>query len=201
MRKETDAKIHKLTEKAMEDIKARDNYYLGRLYVKVLRAYKEVLKPRIMQILESREERHYWIEFLRTSYPQEGETRPCYEVISYDEWFDWVEQGDDKDDRAYVLSSLFMYSLDGKTNPGVVRLMDNYYSESVMSGFGCRFHSYSWAGSGIPLYRRRIELCKDYAEKLANAEARSFFLEDIKVWEKNIVDERLRNANEKAIYG
>ena len=71
MRKETDAKIHKLTEKAMEDIKARDNYYLGRLYVKVLRAYKEVLKPRIMQILESREERHYWIEFLRTSYPQE----------------------------------------------------------------------------------------------------------------------------------
>ena len=172
MRKETDAKIHKLTEKAMEDIKARDNYYLGRLYVKVLRAY-----------------------------PQEGETRPCYEVISYDEWFDWVEQGDDKDDRAYALSSLFMYSLDGKTNPGVVRLMDNYYSESVMSGFGCRFHSYSWAGSGIPLYRRRIELCKDYAEKLANAEARSFFLEDIKVWEKNIVDERLRNANEKAIYG
>lgn len=199
--KELALHIHEMMEKAMEDIKARDNYYLGRLYVKVLRAYKEALKPRIMHILESRENRYYWIEYLRTSYPQEGETRPCYEVISYDEWFDWVEQGEDKDDRAYVLSCLFMYSLDGKANPELVRLMDNYYSKSVMSGFSCRFHSYSWAGSGIPLYRSRIELCKDYAEKLTNAEAKAFFLDDIKGWEKNIEEERLRNANEKAIYG
>ena len=56
-------------------------------------------------------------------------------------------------------------------------------------------------GRGIPLYRSRIELCKDYAEKLTNAEAKAFFLDDIKGWEKIIEEERLRNANEEAIYG
>lgn len=193
--------IHEMMEIAMKDIRARDNYYLGRLYVKILRSYKEMLKPKLLSILERREDRYFWMQYLRTSYPQEGEKTPCYEVISYDEWFDWVEQGIDKEDRAYVLSSLFKFSVDGKANPEVIRLMDKYYSKSVMSGFGSRFHSYSWAGTGIPLYRSRIELCKDYIDKLSNNEAKAFFLEDLKVWEKHIEEERLRNANEKAIYG
>lgn len=64
-----------------------------------------------------------------------------------------------------------------------------------------RWRTRKGGGSGIPLYRSRIELCKDYAEKLTNAEAKAFFLDDIKGWEKNIEEERLRNANEKAIYG
>ncbi len=193
--------VHEMMEKSMEDVKTRDNYYLGRLYVKVLRLYKELLKPKILHILESRENRYFWMQYLRTSYPQDGEKVPCYEVISIDEWFEWLEQGEDKEDRAYVLASLFKFSIDGKANPDVVRLMDNYYSKPVVSGFGSRFHSYSWAGSGIPLYRSRIALCKDYAEKLTNADAKAFFVEDIQGWERNIEEERLRNANEKAIYG
>lgn len=193
--------IHEMMEKAMTDVKFRDNYYLGRVYVKVLKAYKEMLKPKLFDILERREDRFFWVQYLRTNYPEDGEKSPCYEVISYDEWFEWLEQGGDKEEKAYVLASLFKFTKDGMANPEVIRLMDKYYSSAVMSGFGSRFHSYSWSGSGIPLYRSRIELCKDYAKKLTNPEAKAFFVDDIKDWERHIEEELLKNANERAIYG
>ena len=43
-------------------------------------------------------------------------------------------------------------------------------------------------------------VCKDFVSKLANPEPKEWFKKDIGFWEKEIEDEFLRNAHERAIY-
>ena len=82
----------------------------------------------------------------------------------------------------------------------MLRLLDNYWCDEVRDALSCRFHSYSWTGTGIPLYKNRIAICKYFASKIANPEPKEWFKKDIGFWEKEIEDELLQNAHEKAIY-
>ena len=195
--------IQKITEEALKDVGTRENYYLGRLYRQVLLSYKDLLKHRVFELMEDDKAVRHWVSLMRTSYPQEkGEEDSMYTIITDDEWFEWLENGGDTEGKAITLAMMFSYSIGGgKANPVMARLLDKYYSETVICVLSARFHSFGWTGSGIPLYRERIAICKDYAAKLHNEEARQWFLKDIPTWEDHIQEELLRNAHERAIYG
>lgn len=194
--------IQKITEEALKDIGTRENYYFGRLYRKLFDNYKYLLKHRVFELIEDKGTSVHWVNLMRTSYSMEkGEGEPMYTIISDDEWFEWLENGGDTEEKAFTLAMMFCYSIgDGRANPVMVRLLDKYYSETVICGLSSRFHSFGWTGSGIPLYRNRIAICNDYATKLQNEEAKQWFLKDIPLWEEHIQEELLRNAHERAIY-
>lgn len=193
-------RIQELQEVGFKDYHSRDNYYLGRLYRKVLSKYTEMLKPRLFELLEDDAMRHSWIELLRTSYPQEkGEENPVYTVIPIDSWFEWLNS-DASDDKAYALALMLQYSVDGEANPDMLRLIDEHWCDDVRCAISSRLHSYSWSGSGVPLYESRIALCEDYAAKTTNEEARMWFMKDVGFWEQEIEKEKLENAHERAIY-
>lgn len=192
--------IQDLQEKSFKDHYARDNYYIGKLYRKVLGSYLELLKPRLFALLEDERERHSWIDLMRTGYPQEkGEEEPMYMLITIDEWFIWLEKAT-TNDRAYALAMMFGYSSGAEASPEMLRLLDGYWCDEVRDALSCRFHSYSWTGTGIPLYKNRIAICKDFIAKLTNPEPQEWFKKDIDYWNKEIEDELLRNAHERAIY-
>lgn len=194
--------IQKITEDALKDAGIRENYYLGRLYRQVLLSYKDLLKHRVFELMEDDKAARHWVSLMRTSFPQEkGEGDSMYTIITDDEWFEWLENGGDTDGKAFTLAMMFSYSNgEGKANPVMVRLLDKYYNQTVICGLSARFHSFGWTGTGIPLYRERIAICKDYAVKLQNEEAKQWFLKDIPLWEEHIQEELLRNAHERAIY-
>ena len=120
-------------------------------------------------------------------------------IISNDEWFEWVD-GDKSNARKYALAMFFQYAKGDEVNPEMLRLIDDYWCFEVKDALGSRLHSFSWSGSGIPLYRSRIALCNDYIAKLNNVEAKDWFAQDIERWEKEIAQERLKNAHERALY-
>lgn len=95
---------------------------------------------------------------------------------------------------------MLQYSKGGEANPDMLRLIDCYWCDEVRSAISSRLHSFSWTGSGMPLYKSRIALCEDYAVKTKNEEARMWFKKDVKLWEQEIDQERLQNAHERAIY-
>ena len=194
--------IQDIVEEALKDVGTRENYYLGRLYRKVFSSYKDQLKHRVFKLMEAKETCVHWVDLMRTSYPQEkGEDDSIYTIIPNDEWFEWLENGGDTEEKAFTLAMMFKYSIgSGKANPVMVRLLDKYYSGTVICGMSARFHSFGWTGSGIPLYRNRIAICRDYAAKLQNEDARQWFLKDIPMWEEHIQEELLQNAHERAIY-
>lgn len=192
--------IQTLMERSFETHYSRANYYIGRLYRKVLKNYTELLKPRLFELLVNEGERHSWIDLLRTSYPEEeGDDEPSYTLIKEEDWFEWLE-GDDNNERAYSLTMMFSYAEDHGANPTMVRLIDGYWSDEVRGALSSRFHTFGWTGSGIPLYKSRIAICEDYVAKLKNKEAREWFKKDIAFWEKEIEEELLKNAHERAIY-
>lgn len=192
--------IQDLQEKSLKDHYSRDNYYLGRLYRKVFRRYPELLKSRLFELLDDEKERHSWIDLLSTGYPQEkGEEEPMYMLIPIDEWFVWLEKAT-ANDRAYALAMMFSYSIGSEASPEMLRLLDGYWCDEVRDAISCRFHSYSWTGTGIPLFKERIAICKDFVSKLTNLEAKEWFKKDIGYWEKEIEEELLNNAHERAIF-
>ena len=194
--------IQAITEEALKDVGTRENYYLGRLYRQVLLSYKDLLKHRVFELMEDDKATRQWVSLMRASFPQEkGEGDSMYTIITDDEWFEWLESGGDTEGKAFTLAMMFSYSIGGgKANPVMVRLLDKYYSQTVICGLSTRFHSFGWTGTGIPLYRERIAICKDYAVKLQNEEAKQWFMKDIPMWEEHIQEELLRNAHERAIY-
>ena len=193
-------RIQELQEIGFKVHYSRDNYYLGRLYRMVLSKYTELLKPRLFELLEDVEFRHSWIDLLRTSYPEEkGEEAPIYTIIPIDDWFEWLK-GDVNNERAYVLAMMLSYSKDGGVAPDMLRLIDGYWCDEVRGAINSRLHSFSWMGSGIPLYKSRIALCEEYAAKTSRKEAKEWFLKDISLWESEIEQEKLQNAHHRAIY-
>jgi len=193
-------RIQKLQEEGLKESYTRDNYFLGRLYRKVLHSYPELLKPRLFELLDEDAERHSWINLMRTSYSQEmNEEEPIYKLISEEEWFEWLND-DINNNRAYTLAMIFNYT-DGKgADPSYLKLINEKWCDEVRGALSSRFHSYSWSGSGIPLYRNRINICEDYISKLTNPEAKEWFKRDISFWEDEIKKEHLENAHERAIY-
>lgn len=192
--------IQTIQENVLADIQFRDRYYMGRLYNKVLQRYTELLKPRLFELLENEETRHHWIDLLRTSYSQEeGNGEPIYTLISSDVWFEWLKENPNND-KICTLAMLFSYAISGEANPDMLKLIDVYWCEGIKSVLRGRMHSFSWSGSGIPLYRSRIALCEDYINKLTNEEARAWFKQDIDLWKNEIELERLRNAHERVLY-
>lgn len=197
-------KIHSLMEeyiRAGESV--HDNYYIGKLYRKILAKYKELLLPRVFEGLENDEYKYGWISYLNTSYTvlEEDEGKANYMVIPDEEWIRWMEAGETPAERAKVLVLFFAYSLNGKLNPSMVHILDKYYSKELMSNFSTRLHSFGWTGSGIPLYRSRIELDCGYRDALTHPEAKAWFEKDMKMWQGMIEEERLENAQESALYG
>ena len=183
-----------------ENYHSRDNYYLGRLYRKVLSNYSDMLKPRLLELLDDETKRHSWIDLLRTSYPQEqGEENPVYTVIPIEEWFKWLNEAKNNE-RAYTLAMFFSYSEDGGADPAMLRLINGYWCYEVQEAISSRLHSFGWTGSGISLYKSRISLCEDFAAKVTNEDAKKWFLDDVKRWEQEIDQERLQNAHERAIF-
>ena len=136
---------------------------------------------------------------MRTSYPQDNENEPTYRFMSDDDWFDWLEAGKGKK-RAYVLAMLFNYSEDIGVSPVYLRLINGYWNDEIRAALSSRFHSFSWTGSGIPLYMSRIRICEDYIKKVTNEDARKWFQNDIEYWKSEIEQERLQNAHERAIF-
>ncbi len=192
--------IQSLQEKEFEGHYSGDNYYLGQLYGKVFKSYTDLLKPRVFELLENKRDRHSWFDLLRTSYPQEnGLDSPFYTFIPIDEWFGWLQNAANND-RAYALAMMFSYSKGSGVSDEMLRLIEESWCDEVKDALGARFHSYSWSGTGIPLYRSRITLYEDYIMKLKNEEAKEWFRKDIVTWEKEINQEILNNAHERAIY-
>ena len=193
--------IQDLQEKSFDKTHySRGDYYLGQLYRKVFRSYPELLKPRLFKLLEDKRERHSWIDLLSTGFPQEkGGEDPMYMLIPIDEWFVWLEKAS-ANDRAYALAMMFNYSTGAEASPEMLRLLDGYWCDEVRDAISCRFHSYSWTGTGIPLFKERIAICKDFVSKLTSLEAKEWFKKDIGYWEKEIEEELLKNAHERAIY-
>ncbi|EJW92292.1 hypothetical protein EVA_19603 [gut metagenome] len=191
--------LQALLEEYLLTLNHSHDYYFYQSYQKVLFQYSGLLKERLLQLLDDDTYRHQLIEFLRSSYPENGVAEPAYTFLSEEDWFEWVNEEKGKQ-RAYVLASMFHYSVDNKANPVVIRLMDAYWDDEVRDGFSGEFHSYTWSGSGIPLYKSRIAICEDYIKRLTNKEAKSWFMRDISHWEEEIKQEQLRNAHERAIY-
>jgi len=98
------------------------------------------------------------------------------------------------------LAMIFSYADSGFINEDMLKLIDGYWCEVLEDAISTRLHSYSWTGSGIPLYRSRIELCEDYIAKLTNENAKCWFKKDIGYWSAEIEQEQLQNAHERAIY-
>lgn len=176
-----------------------DNYYIGRLYGKVIKKYSYILKERLLSLLDDKVLRHQCIDLLRTSYPQENETEPMYHFMSENEWFEWLNDDSEKD-RAYVLAMMFSYAESGGASPAYLRLVNEHWGDDVKDALGTRLHSFSWTGSGIPLYFDRIHLCEDYINKVTDDEVKIWFEQDIVYWKNEIEQERLQNAHERAIY-
>lgn len=192
--------IQDIQEQSLTEPNSRDSYCLERLYRKVLNSYTELLKPRIFNLLDNPEERHSWIGCLQTSYPQEtGCECPAYTLIPMEEWFGWIADGK-QNERAYTLAMMLSYTDGYGARPEYVDLLNRYWCDELRGAISSRFHSFSWSGSGIPLYQSRIAICKDYSSKLTNSEAKEWFEKDISCWEKEIEQERLQNAHERAIY-
>ena len=192
--------VQELQERMFEEHNLRDNYYLGRLYRKVLKNYTVILLPRVLELLEKKNVRHSWIDLMRTSYPQEkGNEAPIYTLISEDDWFSWLDNATNHD-RAYTLAMMFSYAENGRASTTMLRLIDGYWCFEIQDALGSRMHTFSWTGSGIPLYRSRIAICEDYVARLTNEEAREWFRNDIEYWEKEINEELLDNAHKRAIY-
>lgn len=192
--------IQKIQEEALGNIQFCNTYYLGRLYRSVLKGYIELLKPRIFYLLEDRDVRHSWIQLMRTSYSQEeGESNPIYTLIPPESWFNWLEENYSKD-RAYTLARIFSYSEGGFVNEDMLKLIDGHWCEELEDALNARFHTYSWFGSRITLYRSRIALCEDYLAKLTNEKAKHWFKNEIQYWKTQIEQEQLQNAHERALY-
>lgn len=191
--------VQNLVEKSFETDRLFDDYYLGRLYRKVLSIYSDLLKCRLFDLLDDTNCRGHWINLLRTAYPQDDENIPAYCFITEDEWFEWLDN-DRNNGRAYVLAMLFNYAEDNCASPVYLRLINGYWIEEIGAALSSRFHSFSWTGSGIPLYKSRIRICEDYIKKVTNEDARKWFQEDIEYWKIQIEQERLQNAHERAIY-
>lgn len=191
--------VQNLVEKSFETDRLFDDYYLGRLYRKVLSKYSYLLKDRLFDLLDDTNCRGHWINLLRTAYPQDDENIPAYCFITEDEWFEWLDNDRNKG-RAYVLAMLFNYAEDNCASPAYLRLINGYWNEEICAALSSRFHSFSWTGSGIPLYMGRIRICEDYIKKVTNEDARKWFQKDIENWKSQIEQERLQNAHERAIY-
>lgn len=192
--------VQRLQENSFSSTHYGDNYYLGRLYRKVMMSYKELLKPRLFELLLNEDVRHQWINLMRTSYPEDKDgEQPVYMIISSEEWFEWLGDGENKD-KVYALAMIFQYSNGNEVNPDLLRLIDKHWGFEAREAISSRLHSFSWSGSGIPLYMSRIALCEDYISKLSNEEARSWFAKDIEMWKQEIENERLQNAHERALY-
>lgn len=95
---------------------------------------------------------------------------------------------------------MFSYTENGAANITILKLIDGYWSYEVKDALHSRQHSFGWSGSGIPLYGSRITICEDYIAKLINEDAIEWFRNDIGFWEKEINDELLQNAHERALY-
>ena len=192
--------VQKMQESSFNSIHYGDNYYLGRLYRKVLKRYKEELKTRLFELLLQEDVRHQWINLMQTSYPEDKDgEQPVYMIISSEEWFDWLGDGENKD-KVYALAMIFQYSNGNEVNPDMLRLIDKHWGFEARETISSRLHSFSWTGSGIPLYISRIALCEDYISKLSNEAARAWFAKDIEMWKQEIENERLQNAHERALY-
>lgn len=192
--------IQEIQEEALKDVHFRNNYYLDRLYESILKKYTDLLKPRIFKLLGDKEMRYSWINLLRTCYSQgEGVVPPTYTLISSEAWFEWLRE-DDKNERAYTLAMIFSYAEENLANQDMLKLIDGYWCAEIKDALSSRIHSFSWTGSGIPLYKSRIALCEDYILKLTNEEAKDWFKQDIAYWKKEIEQELLRNAHERALY-
>lgn len=192
--------VQALQERMFEEHHLRDNYYMGRLYRKVLKNYTIILMPRVLELLERKDVRHSWMDLMRTNYPQEkGNEAPIYTLIPENDWFGWLNCATNHD-RAYTLAMMFSYAENGRASSTMLRLIDGYWCFEIQDAIGSRMHSYSWTGSGIPLYRSRIAVCEDYVARLSNEDAKEWFRNEIKYWEKEINDELLQNAHERAIY-
>ena len=165
-----------------------------------MQSYPDLLKSRIFELLEDKGVRHSWIDLMRTSYPQEpGSEAPVYTLISDEDWFNWLDGATDND-RAYSLAMMFSYAENGNAGKTMIKLIDGYWCDEIKDAISSRMHSFEWSGSGIPLYRSRIALCDDYVAKLTNEDAKRWFEKDIKYWEKEINDEILQQAHERALY-
>ena len=125
--------------------------------------------------------------------------KPLYTLIPIEDWFDWLHNAKNND-RAYALAMVFSYSTGGVASDEMFRLIEENWCEEVKDALSARLHSYSWTGTGIPLYRSRIALYEDFIARLTNEEAREWFKKDIAIWEKEIEQEILNNAHERAIY-
>jgi hypothetical protein len=193
--------IHDLQKMSFDkNLCSSGDYYLGQLYRKVFKRYPELLKPKLFELLDDEKGRHSWIDLLSTGYPQEqGEEEPMYMLIPIDEWFLWLDKAT-ANDRAYALAMMFSYASGSEASSEMLRLLDGYWCDEVRDAISCRFHSYSWTGTGIPLYKNRIAICKDFVSRLTNLEAKEWFKKDIPHWENEIEKELLHNAHEKAIY-
>lgn len=191
--------IQQLQEKNFEENHLRDNYNLGRLYKMVLKRYINLLKPRVFELLDKKDVRHSWIELMRTSYPQEDGEAPVYTLICEKEWFNWLDEATNND-RIYSLAMIFDYAENGGASMTMLRLIDGYWCNEIKDALSSRLHSFSWTGSGIPLYRSRIAICEDYVIKLTNEDAKKWFKNDIEYWKKEINDELLQSAHERALY-
>jgi len=191
--------IHNLQEKSFNNPNLCNNYYLGRLYRKVLFKYTSLLKNRLLALLDNRLYRHQCVKLLRASYPQDGDITPTYTFMSTDDWFDWMAK-DNTEERAYLLAMMFNYANDNHADPIYIRLIEKCWSRGVKDALSSRFHSYSWSGTGISLYRSRIAISEDYISKLTNEDAKEWFKNDIEIWKEEIEHERLQNAHDRAIY-
>lgn len=191
--------IQDLEEKYFNNELVGDNYYLGRLYAKILKQYSYLIKERLLAILDDRNLRHQCIDLLRTSFPQDNESEPTYHFMTEDEWFEWLGKGKEKE-RAYVLAMMFSYAESGGASSAYIRLINEHWCDEVKDALSSRLHSFSWSGSGIPLYTERIHICEDYKNKVANDEVKKWFEQDILYWKNEIEQERLQNAHERAIY-
>lgn len=192
-------RIQVMQEESLESNYSEGNYYIGRLYSKVLKSYPDLLKPRVFELLEISTVRHSWFNLLRTDYSRVGGDGPIYTLISSQEWFEWLDSSP-INSRVYAVAMIFSLSKGNEANPDMLRLIEGYWSKDVMSALDARMHSFSWAGSGIPLYRSRIDICNDYISKLTNKDAIEWFKSDIEYWKKEIENELLQNAHDRAIY-
>lgn len=193
--------FQKIMETILSGKYMKNYYYLGILYRQILKANINLIKPRLQYLLENKTERAAWIDLMKSSYPhEEKEDVPCYTIIPYEEWEEWLENGKNQEDIAFVLVSIYKFSENDVVNPYMIKLLNNHFSDKVISAFSHRLHSFSWMGSPVPLLNQRIDLCKDYAANLTNAEAKQWFIKNIDILKKEINAENLRIAHENAIY-
>lgn len=196
--------IHSKIYKVLSSVDYNDVAGLAEIYGVLLMNYRDDLWQLLKLDMSDEEKSYRWSEFLRINYIINNRTDnpPLSSLIPDNDWKEWLGSTTMNKDIASsrLLNMISWYGSDGTFKPLFVFLMENYWKDGsrFKETFTCTFHSFSFYGTGVPLFKYRIDIDK----KLINFKNKSLKVwaaKDIHYWQDHIKEENLRKAHQQAM--